>query len=316
MAITLTDPERRELRALAERLAGTEPRLLDDPGWVAAARAMAGALPERLRATLREYRHDPGPQGALLIGGLPFEEAEIPPTPSVAESVERFATVPAAIQVLISLQLGEIGAYRSEKGGALVQNVVPVPGKETFQGNAGSTVLEMHVENAFHVSRPDYVGLMCLRNDHGNQAKLRVSCIRRALCLVDDKTERLLHEARFVTDPPPSFGGRDAAAEPHAVLTGDRADPNVQVDFTSTHPLDDEAAGAMEQLEKAFAEVAEEVLLQRGELALVDNRLALHGRTSFVPRYDGRDRWLHRTFVHLDARRTRAQRPGGGHVLT
>ncbi len=316
MAITLTAPERRELRALAEQLADTAPRLLDDPEWVASARAMAPRLPERLRATLREYRHDPGPQGALLIRDLPFEAAEIPPTPSVAESVERFATVPAAIQVLISLQLGEIGAYRSEKGGALVQNVVPVPGQETFQGNAGSTLLEMHVENAFHESRPDYVGLMCLRNDHADEAKLRISCIRRALCLIDDKTDRLLHEPRFVTDPPPSFGGRDDAPPPHAILTGDRADPNVQVDFTSTHPLDDEAADAMERLQHAFAEVGEEVLLQQGDLALVDNRLALHGRTSFVPRYDGRDRWLHRTFVHLDARRTRARRPGGGNVLT
>ncbi len=316
MAITLTDAERRELRALAERLAGTEPRLIDDAGWITAARALAIRLPERLRLTLREYRHDPGGRGVLLVRNLPFEEAELPPTPSVPESVESAATIPAAVQVLISLQLGEIGAFRSEKGGALVQNVVPVPGLETFQGNAGSTVLEMHVENAFHANRPDFVGLMCLRNDHRDQARLRTACIRPALDLIDDKTDRLLHEPRFVTEPPPSFGGRDEAAEPHAVLTGDRVDPDVRVDFTSTHPLDDEAAGAMERLQHAFAEVAEELLLQQGDLALVDNRLALHGRSSFVPRYDGRDRWLHRTFIHLDARRTRARRPDGGHVLT
>lgn len=57
------------------------------------------------------------------------------------------------------------------------------------------------------------------------------------------------------------------------------------------------------------------LVLRPGELAFVDNRVAVHGRTSFRPRHDGRDRWLHRTFVHLDNRRSAGHRPGGGAVL-
>jgi L-asparagine oxygenase len=41
----------------------------------------------------------------------------------------------------------------------------------------------------------------------------------------------------------------------------------------------------------------------------------VHGRTGFAPRYDGKDRWLQRTFVMNDLRRSRFQRPGDGYVL-
>ena len=48
---------------------------------------------------------------------------------------------------------------------------------------------------------------------------------------------------------------------------------------------------------------------------MVDNRVTVHGRTAFRPRYDGRDRWLQRTFVAADLRRSREYRPGDGYVL-
>lgn len=52
-----------------------------------------------------------------------------------------------------------------------------------------------------------------------------------------------------------------------------------------------------------------------GNLVFVDNRIVLHGRAPYPPRYDGRDRWLQRIFVHLDNRWSRAFRPGNGPVL-
>jgi hypothetical protein len=63
------------------------------------------------------------------------------PTPNVPESAELTATAPAAIAMVVGLRLGEIVAYRDEKHGALVQNVVPVPALETSQSNGGSVSL-------------------------------------------------------------------------------------------------------------------------------------------------------------------------------
>ena len=39
------------------------------------------------------------------------------------------------------------------------------------------------------------------------------------------------------------------------------------------------------------------VVLSDGDVLVIDNDRAVHGRTPFVPRYDGTDRWLKRALV-------------------
>ncbi|MCA6095485.1 TauD/TfdA family dioxygenase [Streptomyces sp. SCA3-4] len=312
--LALSEAERHDVAVLARELAATAPAFVDDPRWLSQARHTSCRLPLRMREVLRGYRHDPGPDGILVIRHLPVSEMDLPRTPIEPDSVERVATEAAAVAVMISLQIGEIAAYRDEKSGALVQNVVPVPGREESQSNAGSIPLELHVENAFHPHRPDYVGLLCLRDDHSGTAGTLVSSIRATLRLLPTEAVRVLQDRRFTTAPPPSFRGGDAAAA-HAVLTGDPADPNVKVDFHATSPCDDEAKWALELLRSAFLDASQNLVLKPGDMAFVDNRIAIHGRTAYTPRYDGRDRWLHRTFVHLDHRRTRGHRPDNGYVL-
>ncbi|SFY44138.1 L-asparagine oxygenase [Streptomyces atratus] len=312
----LDDAEKAELTALAEELSGTAPHLIDDPRWIAAARALSSELPSGLRARLREFTWDPGTDAMLLLRNLPrHAPGETPATPSVVGSVQRTATVPAAALALIGMALGEVVAFDKEKSGALVQDVVPVPGMESFQGNAGSTKLNMHTENAFHPLRPDFVGLMCVRNDHANVAKLRIASVRRIVPLLPEPVRSILHEPRFTIAAPASFGMPPGSEEPRPVLTGSVDDPDLTVDFSSTTALDDAAADALLLLEKAVDHSYQELLLAPGDLALVDNRMALHGRNAFQPRYDGADRWLQRIFVHIDHRRSRASRPDGGQVL-
>ncbi|MCW3843806.1 TauD/TfdA family dioxygenase [Micromonospora yasonensis] len=315
LTLDLTDDERDALRELAEQLVATPPALLDDVGWVAQARQASCWLPLRLRQILRTFRDDAGPAGSLILTGLPFGEDDLPATPNVRESVERATTVPAVVAMLIGLNLGEVIAYRDEKTGALVQNVVPVPGLEGTQSNAGSVPLEFHVENAFHPQRPDYVGLLCLRNDHAKRAGTLVTCIRQALPLLEETDRKVLHEPRFITAPPPSFHQGDRT-RPHAVLTGSPEDPNICLDLNATAALDDEAREVMARLKGVLTDVSTSLVLQSGSMALIDNRLVLHGRTEFTPRFDGRDRWLHRVYVHLDNRRSRAHRDGSRPVLT
>ncbi|MEU7559135.1 TauD/TfdA family dioxygenase [Streptomyces eurythermus] len=312
---TLTEAERERTGAVAGALAEVEPRLVDDRSWLDACREMSEELPERLRRRLRAFRHDPRADGMLLVRNLPSAPA-LAPTPTVQESVERAATPAAGTIALVSSQLGEVIAYRDEKSGALVQNVVPVAGREEQQSNAGSVPLELHVENAFHPYRPDMVALLCLRPDHDGGAGLRVASIRRAVALLPHDVRKVLGEERFRTEVPPSFGGPGGQAPPHPVLYGDFDDPDVRVDFHATHPEDGQAAEAMTVLRAALDTVTRAVYLRPGDLAIVDNRVTLHGRTHFTPRYDGEDRWLHRTFIHLDHRRSRALRADNGQVLS
>ena len=222
--------------------------------------------------------------------------------------------VPATVSLLIGMQLGEVVAYRAEKRGAMVQNVLPVHGMETSQSNAGADPLDFHVENAFHPHRPDYIGLLCLRSDHEKIAETLASSIRQALPEISAADRDILHQPRFVTGAPPSFetGGHP---EPHAILDASPEDPNIVLDFQVTKALDDEAENALKRLCSALAEVAVPVMLRPGEMVFVDNRIVLHARSIFTPRYDGHDRWLHRVYISLDHRRSRSYRPGNGAVL-
>ncbi|MEU0146248.1 TauD/TfdA family dioxygenase [Streptomyces sp. NPDC006288] len=304
---------RREVRRLAELLTETAPGLLDDPRWLAEARDLSCALPTTLRTALRNFSADSGQGGVLRIHGLPV--GPLPPTPTQRESVARTATVPASALVLCTMVLGEVVGFEGEKHGALVQNVVPVPGEERKQSNAGSVDLEMHTENAFHPHRPDFVALSCLRQDPDGEAGLRVASLRRAIGLLSAEQRGILAEPRFRTDPPPSFNGSGSAVA-HGAISGAPEDPDAQVDFHATTPLDAGADRAMSALREALEAVVDTVYFAPGDLAIVDNRVALHGRTPFSPRYDGHDRWLHRVFVHVDSRRSRADREGGGHVVS
>lgn len=313
-SLELTRDERSDLQALVERAAGTAAPLVDDAGWQARVRALSCHLPARIRETIRDFRHDPGADGILTIAGLPVEPDLLPPTPAVRDSVERTTTGPATVASLLAQQLGEVVAYRDEKHGALVQNVVPVAALAASQSNGGSVPLEFHTENAFHPHRPDYVGLLCLRPAHEDQVGTQVAAIRPALTRLDEGTRGVLHEARFVTAAPPSFRSADSS-QAHAVLTGSPDDPDMRVDFHATTGLDPRAARALIRLREALLEVRADLVLRPGDMVFVDNRVVVHGRVGFTPRYDGRDRWLHRVFVHLDNRRTRASRAANGAVL-
>ncbi|GAA4834575.1 TauD/TfdA family dioxygenase [Kitasatospora terrestris] len=313
LRLELTGPERAAIRQLAGELAGTAPALLDDHDWLAEARRLSCRLPLRLLEGLRELRQDSG-RGLFVLAGLPIDVGTLPNTPTVAGSVERLPRLPAAVAMLLGQQLGEVVAYRDEKQGALVQNVVPVSSLAHTQSNAGSVQLELHNENAFHPHRPDLIGLLCLRTDHEGRAGTLVASIRDALALLTEDELALLRAPRFVTEAPPSFGA-GGATEPHPLLGGSPTDPDIRVDFNATAGLDDEAGGAMAGLGAALLASASSLVLRPGEMVFIDNRLVVHGRTDFTPRYDGRDRWLHRIYVHLDSRRSAGSRTGRGPVL-
>ncbi|BCM70059.1 MULTISPECIES: TauD/TfdA family dioxygenase [Streptomyces] len=306
-------------RLLTERLAGwladRPGAAVDDPAWLAAVRRAWPELPAGLITGLREFRRDSGPTGTLLIRGLPVGEEGLPPTPSRPGSVQREATVSAAVLTLVASCLGDPGAFRAEKSGAIVQDVVPVPGKEEDQSNAGSVLLSFHTENAFHPHRPDFVLLLCLRADHEQVAELRTTCVRQVLPLLTEESREALFRAEFVTAPPPSFGAHDGGTEPRAVLYGAAEDPDLCVDLAATEPLTERGRAALDELGGLFERRAQGLRLLPGDLAIVDNRVTVHGRSSFRPRYDGLDRWLQRTFVFTDLRRSRGCRRDDGHVL-
>jgi L-asparagine oxygenase len=292
----------------------------DADGFVAAARRARAAIPFRLAASLSCL----GPAGspaALVIRGLPVFGP--PATPERPEHARGRQLKAAGLLGIIACALGEPYGFSAELGGLLIQDVVPVRGLEHEQQSVSSRqALTTHVELAFadDNDRADYVLLFCLRADHQRQAATTVSCADSMLAQLPADAIAVLRQRRYRTRIDASFRrglGEPGPlyAAPIAVIQGSPGRPELRVDFAETEGTDPAAQSALDDLQAAAGRVAVPLALDAGDMLVIDNRRACHGRSSFSPRYDGRDRWLLRTSVARDLARSARHRPGNRRVI-
>jgi L-asparagine oxygenase len=121
-----------------------------------------------------------------------------------------------------------------------------------------------------------------------------------------------LFQPRFRTAVDESYlAGRPNVLGPAmAVLTGRRDTPSMIFDADLMVGTDAEADDALRALSDVTARHHTSAVLQPGELLVVDNNVAVHGRSPFTPRFDGTDRWLQRTFVVTDLAASAGERHG------
>ncbi|MFG3202934.1 TauD/TfdA family dioxygenase [Streptomyces sp. NPDC048192] len=282
----------------------------------------AGRLPARLRAGVESFRDTPPDHGLLVVRGLPV--GDIPATPAAYGANvlgERHAS--SLLVALVAHPLGGLIGYEDEKSGALVHDVYPVAGDAAKPLNSGSTLFDFHTENVHHPVRPSHLGLLCLRPDHDRQAATLVASVREAEPLLTDADRELLRTDRYRSRFPLSFTRGLAEDErpvtaPHPVLMdGPAGAPGTRVRFNmhNTFGTDPEAQAALERLNRAMHTVHRAVRAERGDLLLVDNRMVVHGRSDFTPRYDGNDRWLRRFYPYPGELRADVLVRAGGRVL-
>ncbi len=292
------------------------PELVAEPGsWAAAAEVAGGLaagmavdealvavaerealLPHGLHQALAEFARDAGPSGALLVRGVPT--GAVPTTPASPTAPTAKDLTSELILLAVARELGQPVGYRPEHGGALVQNLLPVQATAATQTSTSSAVdLEFHTETAFHPHRPHYLLLSCLRSD--GAAKTYLCSIRELLGELDPEVCRVLFERRFRTRVDESFGGTPemAPGPPVAVLSGNPDAPVLVFDAELMFGTDPEAAEALTVLRAAAMARRLAVVLEPGDLLVIDNHACIHGRSSFAARYDGTDRWLQRSFV-------------------
>jgi len=294
--------------------------LVEDPeAFVGQAQRHVGVLPGRLPEALREFRRYSSPTGGLLIRGLPT--FEVPRTP--ADPTQAIGTrLPAAgLLSIVAAVLGDQYGFKPELNGQLIQDIVPVAGLEETQQSVSSTAeLYTHVELAFTDDRADHLALFCLRSDHEGIAGTTLSPIEMILPHLAPGAVEVLGQYRFKTTVDMSFlrgiGRIDPIyAGPIRVFSGSADRPRIRADFAETTGTDDEAQAALDELRRAAEKVAITIFLEPGDLLLIDNHHAFHGRTPFTARWDGRDRWLLRTSTTRDLSRSAAHRPGDGRVI-
>lgn len=267
------------------------------------------AFPEHVRVSFSAFRSNPSVSGALLVRGIPL--GQLPATPPSPRSPLVKDRHTETLLLAAASGLGFPIGYAPEHGGDLVQNIVPVPAVADRQVSTSSKVrLEFHTEAAFHPHRPRYLLLLCLRGDPS--ASTTLSSIREAISVLEPRHLAVLRQPRFATGVDESYLGYRSAAlgSPFPAISGAIGAESVCFDGDLMQGLDFEAVQALEGLRTALDSVQRAIVLEAGDLLVVDNHIAVHGRSPFTPRFDGTDRWLQRSFVLDDLERSAPDRVG------
>ena len=224
---------------------------------------------------------------------------DVPPTPSSPNSPSVYLPHIAELLLEHGKDYGTPVGYIQEQNGSLIQNILPVYKTELEQISTSSKVtLGLHTETAFHPYKPDYILLLCLRGDPN--AATTYAKIDDILTHIPQKYIDVLKQNWFVTGVDISFrtNGEEDIEIPVSIIKEDEIDGlSFIYDETVIRPTNEDAAEALSFLRKAISFATKEVILKTGDLLLINNHKAVHGRKPFKARYDGTDRWLQRLLV-------------------
>lgn len=289
----LTLDERDVVRSIAEESAH---HVFDDPAKIG---GIATRTPTSLRLAIQEFTTASNGEGYLLLRGLDI--GTVPPTPNTNTELSLADHLTTGTLALVAENLGSLLGYADEKNGALIHDVLPVPGEETRIENSGSVSFDFHTENVHHPLRPDYLALLCLRQDHDGVGATRVASVRNAVRLLADEDVEALRQPEFRSLYPTSFTrgveGERPRSRSHPIVFGPEAAPFMRFNTHNTEAATRSGGLAMAALTEALEHVCHDVVLRPGEMIVVNNHVAAHGRSAFVPRYDGNDRWLRRCYA-------------------
>lgn len=235
--------------------------------------------------------------GVLLCRGL--DVGEVGPTPAGPRAAVSKDSVSERSLLSLASLLGRVVGYAPEHEGDVVQNIVPVKQLATEQSSTSSSVtLAFHTEAAFHPHKPRYLLLLCLRGDP--EAATTYALRSDVLALLTEQTKQDLARKEYCTGVDSSYNpGPGAVSKPHAVL-GAGVTPVWCWDEELTQGSTTRAREALLDLAMAVAACSKAVVLEEGDLLVLDNNSVVHGRSPFSPRFDGTDRWLQRSFVVPD----------------
>ncbi|TDR46796.1 L-asparagine oxygenase [Tahibacter aquaticus] len=304
-------PATRAIRAAATaRLA---PRSDRDPiAFSTLAAELATELPRAVHAALAGFKLWGGDEGTLLLTEAPLDNP-LPRTPT-SRGTEIELPVAEMALATVGMALGVVLGFRGEAQGRVIQRLYPVPEERDAQTSASSGVrLQFHSETAFDPNRPDVLVLLCLRADPGGAAVTTFACAGKVLAHLSDSQIGILRQPRFKTGVDASFGGSTNSDHDPTVspIYGSDTDPGILIDtdlMRAADPNDELAIKALMALNRAVENASLGVVMRPGDMLLIDNRRACHGRSDFRANYDGRDRLLLRAMVAYDPWRRSGER--------
>jgi hypothetical protein len=255
-------------------------------------------IPQRIREHLIDFAKKGSQTGYLLIQtGIKNDiVAPVNNRLNVGENTEL-----AKIQAILIHSISEMIAYEAEGFGHLFQDIVPVKSMSHEQTSIGSnTELEIHTEQAFSKLRPDILCLACLRGDPN--ALTYILPLHKIMNEMTTEEKRLLRELLWQIGVDLSFklhGKEFKEGEirgPISIISGEEDDPYLTFDQDLMFSFNETGEYLLKKIENIYYKDRFQHNLTSGEIILIDNRRAVHGRSPFFPKYDGNDRFLVRCF--------------------
>ncbi|MFZ4719098.1 MAG: TauD/TfdA family dioxygenase [Ilumatobacteraceae bacterium] len=282
---------------------------LSDERFVRAAGHAARMIPAAVHDALVDFADAAPRSGAIVLRGLPV--GELPATPDSPTAPTHKDLFSEFVLMIAARRLGQPVGYLPEHGGDLVQNLVPTKANADRQVSTSSGVdLMFHTEAAFHPHRPKFLLLLCLRGDE--RAITTLSSIQEVMPLLPARVVETLFQPRFRTAVDESYlhGRSNVLGAPMPVLSGNRERPTMIFDADLMVGVDAEADDALRALSAIVEAHHTGLALEAGDLLVVDNDVAVHGRSSYQPRWDGKDRWLQRAMAVTDLAASAGDRRG------
>ena len=286
------------------------------------AKELSTLLPKRIKTILRNFVYSGSPNGFLLFKGFRDADLILPATPPGNMHKVGEKTTLSRIQAILVSFIGEMIAYQAEGYGRLFQDVVPVQSMANNQTSIGSNVeLEIHTEQAFSNLRPDFLSLGCLRGD--KDAFTYILPVQTILDNLSYEEIELLKQPLWRTGVDLSF-----KLDGHEFIDGDVRGPmpilsrdwfNLPIlifDQDLMQGIDDKSNRMIKKIVDIYYSYRIQHNLKPGEIIIIDNRMALHGRSPFFPNYDGYDRFLIRCFSTTKYNDSGHARPGGGRTIS
>jgi L-asparagine oxygenase len=269
-------------------------------------------VPQRIKSVLQNFAKNGSKTGFLLIKNISFikviDELPIsmstmlPKTPNTNDNKVGENTILARIQSILISVIAEMISYEAEGSGRLFQDIVPIKKMENEQTSVGSnTELEIHTEQAFSKLRPDVLSLSCIRGDP--LAQTYILPVNYILENMNNQEREMLRLPLWKTGVDLSFKLNSSdfiegdIRGPFPIIYGNENDTKLVFDQDLMFGINEEANNLIKKITTIYYKYRNQHNLQSGEIILIDNMRAVHGRSPFYPKYNGEDRFLIRCFA-------------------
>jgi L-asparagine oxygenase len=270
---------------------------------------VAKFLPKDIFKPIHHFSIHGSEKGFLLLQGGSVDDMLHTKTPDTNNEKVGEKTDLAKIQGILVSAISHMITYEAEGYGRLYQDIIPMQSMEKVQTCVSSAVeLEIHTEQAFSKLRPDILSLACIRGHE--QAFTYILPVKYILNNMTKDEIKLLRKPMWKISVDISFKlcGKEFidgdVRGPIPIIHGSQEDPLLVFDQDLMTGMDEESHAMIQKIVDIYYQHRIRHNLKPGQIILIDNNRAVHGRSPFSPKYDGYDRFLIRCFAMFDYEKT------------